>query len=99
MPGSIQGSHFVDGPISEYGFTVNVLLRNEAPHAAVVGLITVVAQNVEVAGLDINRGIGAVIHELGQDVILIQRLVVDVNHAAADFNNIAGHADDALDVG
>ena len=33
------------------------------------------------------------------DVGLVQRLFVDVDGAVANFHDIAGHADDALDVG
>src|ERR1051326_7799589 len=101
MPGSpsVQRSHLVDRPISKDGLAVDVLLGDEPPHAAVVGLITVVAQHVKVAGLDVYRRIGSMVHELRQDVILIKRLVVDINNTTAHFNDVPGHPHDALDIG
>src|SRR6266850_813989 len=98
-PTSVQRSHFVDRPISENGFSVDVLLRDEAPHAAVVGLVPVIAQHVVVTWLDVYRRIGSMVHVLGQYVVLIERLVIDVNNAAADFDDVARHANYALDVG
>src|SRR5260370_34682370 len=98
-PISIQGSHFIYGPISEDGFPVDVLLRHEPPHAAVVGLIPVISEDIVVARLDVYGRIGSMVQVLGQDIVLVKRPVIDINDAAADFNDIARHANDALDVG
>src|SRR5215510_8280303 len=97
-PTSIQRSHLIYRPISEDGFAVDVLLGNKSPHAAVVGLIPVVAENVVVARLNINRRVRTMIHEFGQDVVFSQRLVIDVNSSALYFHDITGHSDDAFDV-
>src|SRR5579883_350185 len=96
---SIEATHFIDRPVSENGFPVDVFLRYLSPHAAVVGLIPVVAENVIVTGLDRYRRIGAVIQEFRQEIGLIQLLVVHVDDSAANLNDIAGHADHPLDVG
>src|SRR5262249_52660600 len=53
-PTSIQATHLIYWPVSENGFAVDVLLRHEAPHAAVVRLVSMVAQNIVMTGLDIH---------------------------------------------
>src|SRR5262245_54303350 len=95
---SIQRSHFIYRPISEDGFAVDVSLRNKAPHAAVVRLVSVVTEDIVMPGLDVNRWVGTPIHEFRQDVVLVKRLVIDVNKAAADFDDVTGHTDHAFDV-
>src|SRR5690349_8865587 len=97
-PTSIERTHFVDRPISEDSFSVNVLFGYETPHTAVVGLIAVIAQNIVVSRLDIDWRICSMVQIFGQDVVLIKRLVIDVHDTAPDFDDIARHSDDALDV-
>src|SRR6266487_1277244 len=58
---SIQSSHLAYRPISEDGFAVDVFLRHQSPHAAVVGLVSVITKNIVVAGLNINGRVGAMI--------------------------------------
>src|SRR5207247_5456910 len=98
-PTSIQATHLVDWPISEDGFSVDVFFRDETPHAAVVGLIPVIAQNIVMARLNVDGRIGPTVHILGQDVVFIKRLVVDINNSAPAFDYISGHASIALEVG
>src|SRR5256885_235430 len=98
-PTSIQTTHLVDWPISEDSFSVDVFFRYQAPHAAVVRLIPVIAQNIVVARLNIYRRIGSMVHILRKDVVLIERLVVHLNNSAPDFNDVSGHANHALDIG
>src|SRR5262249_30206079 len=93
---SIQRSHFVHWPISKHGSAVNVFRRHKPPHTAVVGLISVVAQNIVMAGLDVDWRVRAMVQKLRQDVIFIEFLVIHQDFAAFDFNYISRHADDAL---
>src|SRR5213083_1208328 len=58
---SIERTHLAYGPISENSFTVDIFLRDQSPHAAVVGLVTVITQNVIVSGLDIDGRVGAMV--------------------------------------
>src|SRR5439155_23926813 len=57
----IQTTHLAYRPVSENRFTVDIFLRHQSPHAAVVGLVAVIPENVIVAGLDINGRVGAMI--------------------------------------
>src|SRR5215813_12271118 len=50
-PTSIQTTHLIYRPVSENGFAVDVLLGHKAPHAAVIGLVSMVAENVVMTGL------------------------------------------------
>ena len=58
-----------------------------------------IAQNIVMARLNVDGRIGPTVHILGQDVVFIKRLVVDINNSTPDFNDISGHANNALDVG
>src|SRR6516162_10217746 len=97
-PTSIQRTHFVYGPVSEDCFSVDVLLGYEAPHAAVVGLVPMIAEHVVVAGLDVHRWISPMIQVLRQNVILVKGLVVDVNNTTPNLDDVTRHSDHALDV-
>src|SRR5437899_10964707 len=90
-PTSIQATHLVDWPISEDGFSVDVFFRDETPHAAVVGLIPVIAQNIVMARLNVDGRIGPTVHILGKDVVLIKRLVVELNHSNPHVDDMSGH--------
>src|SRR2546430_5372400 len=89
---SIQTTHFVDWPISEDSFSVDIFFRYEAPHAAVVRLIPVIAQNIVVARLNVYRRGGPMVHVLGEDVGFIQRLVVHLNNSTPGPHHIPRHA-------
>src|SRR5215813_1364806 len=51
------------------------------------------------AGLNVDWRVCAMVQELRKDVGFIKFLVIHEDFAAFDFNHIAGHADDALDIG
>src|SRR5262245_34080085 len=95
---SIEGTHLFNRPISENSLAVDVFFRHESPHPAIVGLIPVVTQNKVMAWFDVLRRIRAVIEIFGQDVILFERLVVDVDDTAFNLHDVTGHAHNPLDV-
>src|SRR5215813_2063837 len=97
-PTSIQRSHLINGPIPEDGFAVYVFFRYQPPHPAIVGLVAVIAENIVVTGFHINGWIGAVIEIFRQDVVLVERLFVDVDDAALDLHDVTRHTNDAFDV-
>src|ERR1017187_5018239 len=94
-----QPPHVFQRPINENRFAVDLLALDEAPRAAVAGGTAVIAQHEILAGRDAVFFPGDAVAIVLGNVALGQQVTVDVDLAGIDVHEVAGQADDALDVG
>src|SRR3984957_14497569 len=86
------------GPVDEYGFSIDVLAGHPAPTAAVVGGAAMVAQDEILIGRNDFAGHRDGVSIILGNVRLGDGLAVDDDPAIVDLNDVAGDADHALDV-
>ena len=87
----------IHGPVSEDGFAVNILARDGAEHARVVGTVAVIAHDEIAVRRNFYGRIALAVEIVRGNVGLAVGMSVDVDVAGADFDGIAGKAHDALD--
>src|ERR1035438_1713714 len=99
LPGrSPYATQLIHRPVPEYSFAVDKVLVDRAKIAAVVRHGAMVAEHKERMRRDRQFGVRAGIGIGRGNVVLVERLVVDVHLAAIDAYTVARHPDHALDV-
>jgi len=95
--GGGERAEVIDGPIGENGAAIDITIGDRAEDARIVGADAVVAHDKVIVGGDADGAEIAEIFVLRRYVRLGDDFTVDEDGALADFDSLAGKADDALD--
>src|SRR6266536_2051676 len=95
----LQQSKLAKRPVNKDSLPVNISRIDRAPHPAIVGRLTMIAQDVIMPGCNDNRGITLVVKIFRGNVRLFQQLSVDVYPSLVNTYAIPRQADYTLDVG
>jgi len=95
--GRRQGPEVIYGPVGKHRAAVDVLACNRAENAGIVRADAMIAHHKITSAGNFDRAIVADVGVLWRDVRLGDGLAIDVDNAAANFDALAGEANDAFD--